>query len=140
MHGIYIFLQYFKSAYSLTPLCVKVDSTMNTASNKSDCSLKAISRVSTSNPNRIIRTTFLGELSLLPVSPVSPLHVGYLGRIGGKHVVLISALGGSAITLASSKTRSPSSSSSSVLALSTSLGVLSYCVRRKVTPMASKQI
>ena len=55
-----IFVLSFKSYHMMTCLWVQLDSTMKTLSTKPNCSLRAISRVSTSKPNNIIRTIFLG--------------------------------------------------------------------------------
>ena len=67
-----------------------VDSMMHILSTLSSCSLKAISKVSTSKPNMVIKTIVLGFLSNSPLSPVclSWSHEEGGGSVsGGKQVV-----------------------------------------------------
>ena len=59
-----------------------VDSTMKILSKKSNCSLRPISRVSTSYPNIIIITNLLGFASNLPLRPEC-LHCWHVEGGGG---------------------------------------------------------
>ena len=102
---------------SITPLCENEDSTMKILSTTSCCSRRVISKVSTSNEKRIIKTIFLGFKSLSPVSPGCFEQLGNLKRILccltltltlspyltiflGLQVVFTSTLGGMAATSA----------------------------------------
>ena len=59
---------------------------MKTILTRSNCSFKAISRVSTSNPKRTMRTRSLGVASSSPVRPVWLEQVGTGGKVGGRQV------------------------------------------------------
>ena len=85
------------SVVELTPLCVKEDSRMNILSTRSCCCFRAISRVSTSKPNMIIKTILLGEFSSAPDRAVCPEHGGGVGDGGDReHEVLTAIIGSTA--------------------------------------------
>ena len=105
-----------------TPLWVADDSTMNILSTISCCSLRAISKVSTSKEKMIIRIIFLGFSRSSPDSPGCDLQSGYLqeiifikkkkmilyfGSCLGRQVWLIGVMGGVAATSARRCSRLP---------------------------------